>query len=118
MRTTQFHDESGDLKDEVEQARRNYISSFGFVMDFIATLPVSFFGFSSNSAFKSVMQWMELVKLVKVFRLQLDDTLSNHSEAVKMTMKIVHLFFYLLFYIHFTACIQFYIISIDKEWLP
>ena len=48
----------------------------------------------------------------------MDSTLSNHSEITKMTMKMVRLAFYLLFYIHLTACIQFYIISQEKAWIP
>jgi len=31
---------------------------------------------------------------------------------------LLNLFIYLLFYIHLSACLQFYIISIDKTWQP
>jgi len=56
--------------------------------------------------------------LLKLFRLRWNMSLSTQSETFKLALKIVNLFFYLVLYIHFSACYLYSVVREDKLWIP
>ena len=42
----------------------------------------------------------------------------NLKQDIKASIKLIKLIFFLLMYVHFIACIWFYIINVKKEWIP
>jgi len=42
----------------------------------------------------------------------------NLKQDIKASIKLVKLIFFLLMYVHFIACIWFYIVNVKKEWIP
>ncbi len=42
----------------------------------------------------------------------------NFQDDVKVTLKIGKILFFLIIYLHLIACLWFYVIRGDKEWIP
>ena len=42
----------------------------------------------------------------------------NLKQDIKASIKLIKLIFFLLMYVHFIACIWYYLISVNKEWIP
>ena len=87
-----------------------------FWVDFISALPIFwFFGIWFNDSTIILLQGLHLLKLGRVWR---EIIYSNQTEDLKLTIRLINTIVYLLVYIHFTACMFYYIASIDKEWIP
>jgi len=59
-----------------------------------------------------------MLKLFRVLRLSRIINYMNSTDEVKLSLKLFQLCLFLILYIHCTACLLFYIASIDSEWLP
>jgi len=58
---------------------------------------------------------LQLLKLRSFWKLNFG---FGDSEAKKLIIKLLTIFFFLLLYIHFSTCIIFEIAKQDKKWIP
>ena len=114
-RTSFFLKETGEQVKDPKKISKHYFSSKYFLIDFIAALPLVLSGRVLEAKF---VAWLEGVKFIKLFRLQWEVNQSNKSEKMKLTIKMLSLFSFLMLYIHSTACIFYFVINSDREWHP
>ena len=95
----------------------NYIKT-RFFIDLLATIPFDTLAglfFNSDSIY---LQLFGLMKLVRVLRLSRIISFLNFQDDVKVTLKLGKVIFFLSIYLHCLACLWFYIVSYDKDWIP
>lgn len=59
-----------------------------------------------------------ILKLIRIFRINKVIIYLNVKQEIKLTIKLIKLIFFLLMYVHFTGCLWFYLISLNKVWIP
>ena len=109
---TSFYLETGDIVKNPKEIAKYYFLSFGFLLDLLASLPLQ--TFLPNLLGVN----MKIMILLKLFRLNWTLSLSKQSETIKLALKIVNLFFYLILYIHFSACYLYSVVNVEKYWVP
>jgi hypothetical protein len=83
-----------------------------FLLDFLSVF--TFHWFSSAKS----LTLFGLLKLARIGRLsKIIDNL-NMKEDIKMSIKLLKLFFYLVLFVHLTACTWFWIITKSELWWP
>jgi hypothetical protein len=61
---------------------------------------------------------MGLLKLIRVLRLNRIIMYLNLRQDIKASIKLLKLIFFLLMYVHFMGCVWFFIVSMNKSWIP
>jgi len=61
---------------------------------------------------------MGLLKLIRVLRLNRIIMYLNLRQDIKASIKLLKLIFFLLMYVHFMGCVWFFIVSMNKAWIP
>ena len=59
-----------------------------------------------------------MIKLVRIVRLQKIINFLTTTDDVKASLKLLKTVFMLVFYIHLTGCLWFYIGKPDRAWIP
>ena len=116
--TTFVDPDTGEECKERKSIVIHYI--FGmFLIDVMATVPFyEVFCLILQGNMSRWVQMLAIMKLVRVLRLQRVITYMNTTEDVKLTLQLVKTFIYLLLFIHFTACMWFYLANSDQKWIP
>ena len=116
--TTFLDPETGEERKTRKEIIQNYISSL-FIIDFMATVPFyEIFCFVLQGNMSRWVQMLAILKLIRVLRLQRVITYMNTTDDVKLTLQLVKTSIYLVLFIHFTACLWFYIAARDQKWIP
>ena len=55
---------------------------------------------------------------MRVFRLNKIILYLNVKKTIKDSIRFIKVIFFLLMYLHFVGCIWYFIINLDKEWIP
>lgn len=107
--TTFLDVNTGEEKTTRREIFWNYMTGM-FIVDVLATLPFyeSFCIILDGNISKSV-QMLATLKLVRVLRLQRVITYMNTTDDVKLTLQLVKTSIFLVLFIHFTACMWYYI---------
>ena len=63
-------------------------------------------------------QLFGILKLIRVLRLNRIIMYLNLKQDIKASIKLIKLVFFLLMYVHFIACVWYYLINVKKEWIP
>ena len=87
-----------------------------FWIDLLSTIPFDLFIPTDGGLF--FIKLFGLLKVVRVTRLNRIINLMNVKDDLKMTLKLLKLVYFLLLYIHFAACIWWFIVKNDKNWIP
>ena len=97
----------------------NYLKG-KFAIDFLASLPLDMFSFMTSSGKENsfIFQILGLLKLVRVLRLSKLITYLNLKSNVKMSLKLAKLIFFIVMFVHWLACVWFYIVVQDYSWWP
>lgn len=118
FRTTILDDDSGEEIRDGKIIASNYLKG-RFSVDFLSTVPFDYIALIFlDSASAKQFQLFGLLKLIRVLRLNRIIMYLNLKQDIKASIKLVKLIFFLLMYVHFIACIWFYIIDRKKEWIP
>lgn len=116
--TTYLDPETNEEKTKREEIFWNYLTGM-FAIDLLATIPIyEFFCISLDGNVSKWVQMLATLKLVRVFRLQRVITYMNTTDDVKLSLQLLKTFIFLCLFIHFTACIWFYIANEDQRWVP
>ena len=97
----------------------NYLKG-KFTIDFLASLPLDMLSFVTSSGKENsfIFQILGLLKLVRVLRLSKLITYLNLKTNVKMSLKLAKLIFFIVMFVHWLACVWFYIVVQDYSWWP
>lgn len=90
-----------------------------FIIDLMSAIPfdtISLMMLEERQA--EQLQILNILKWVRVLRLNKIILYLNVRRQAKDSMRMAKVVFYLLVYVHTTACIWYYVISIKKEWFP
>lgn len=118
FRTTILDEESGDEMRDCKVIADQYLRG-RFTIDLLSTVPFDYIAllFLEKDQAKQ-FQLFGLLKLIRVLRLNRIIMYLNLKQDIKASIKLIKLIFFLLMYVHFIACIWFYIINTKKEWIP
>jgi hypothetical protein len=99
----------------------NYI--FGrFLIDLISAIPFELvlvlFLDPKEHTFLNELKLITILKLFRVLRLERIINFLNTTDDTKLSLRLIKLCFFLLLYIHISACFWFYICKIDQAWQP
>ena len=106
--------------DEVTNAKRiaiNYIKG-RFWIDLLASIPFEIVLFNIEDQLSQKFILLSMLKLFRVLRLGRIITYMNETDDVKLSLRLFKVCFFLILYIHCTACLWFYIASLEKLWVP
>ena len=81
-------------------------------------MPVSGYEFLNLLGMLKIVRVLRLVKLARVLRFEKLIRKLDATEEIKMSLKLLKLILFLLFFLHATACVWFYIVIASKTWVP
>jgi len=118
FRTTIVNPRTGDEISSPRLIALEYLKG-RFWIDFVATVPFDyiFLGIVDTKT-ASTLRLFSMLKLLRVLRLGRIITYMNTTDDIKLSLKLLKMFFFLVMYIHGLACFWFYIVSLDEEWVP
>lgn len=82
---------------------QKYIASPNFLLDILSTIPF-------NTLHITELQFFGLLKLTRVLRMNTVIMNMNTSQQIKAALKVIQLILGMFLYIHWMACIWFYVV--------
>jgi len=118
---TSFQDLNGDEVIIPKDIAINYITEGRFFIDVVSTIPFELIMaeiFSIQDAQK--FQILSMLKLFRVLRLSRIIAYMNSTNDVKLSLRLFKLCFFLVLYLHCTACLLYYVARFDEsdKWIP
>ena len=110
FRTTYIDPISGEEVMDASMIANKYLRSFQFYIDVISTLPLDLI--SSNLAV------LGLLKIQRIQRLNSVIMNANTSQQTKAALKVIQLIILMFVYIHIMACIWYFVVNEQEEWIP
>lgn len=91
-----------------------------FWIDLVASIPFDqlMLLFTDDKGNSIAFQCISLLKLVRVLRLSRLITHLNLENEIKTSLRLMKLFFFILLYLHLLACVWYYIVKENEEWIP
>ncbi len=117
FRTSYVSKQSGEQVVEPRRVFRNYCMG-RFWLDLASTLPFEWINLLFNSGMGELFNLFGLLKVLRIMRLQNIIKNLNIREQLKMTLKIFNFCFLLVLYVHLVACVWYYLVRQNKEWIP
>lgn len=118
FRTSFINILTGDEITDSKSIAINYIGG-RFWIDLVSSIPFEIvLPLFINEEISRKFSLLSMLKLFRVLRLSRIITYMNESDDVKLTLRLFKVCFFLLLYIHITACFWFYVTNIDKKWKP
>ena len=125
---TVYIDGRGRLISDDKKMAINYLQT-SFLADILATVPFDTIlrAFSYYRVYKEELKrngdvpWIDLLGLFKLGRLlRLNDIIYflKTTDDVKSSLKLVKLILYLVVYAHCFACLWWFTVKSDKQWIP
>ena len=91
-----------------------------FWVDMLASIPfdlvIIVLAIDENNT--TIFQMFGLLKLIRVLRLSRLIVYLNLKDDIQMSLKLVKLIFFLIMYLHCWACMWYYLVQDDEEWIP
>lgn len=118
FRTTFIHSKTGNEVLSTKEISISYLKG-RFWIDFIAILPVDYLGeiiFGAGNA--TLLRSISLLKLVRVLRLNKIISIMKVANEIKLSLKLVKLIFFLVMYLHWSACTFYFLVTLNRDWLP
>jgi len=115
FRTTYYDDDGKEITNGLMVAW-HYIKT-GLVLDILTMLPFEeLFPVKGNS--KKFLKMISVVKGTRIGKLRTVIYRLDIKDEVKALYSIVIMFLYFVIYVHCSSCLFFYLISLDKTWIP
>mmetsp|Transcript_34327 Transcript_34327/g.52593 ORF Transcript_34327/g.52593 Transcript_34327/m.52593 type:complete len:289 (-) Transcript_34327:1616-2482(-) len=119
FRTSFLNAKTGDEVMDPKEIAFHYVFAGRFWIDLLSTIPFDLFTHKLESRdASSTLQLFSMLKLFRVLRLSKIIQYMNSTDDVKLSLRLFKLFFFLVLYIHCTACLLFYVAKIDESWQP
>ena len=91
-----------------------------FWIDLISAIPFEvvplLFVAPEQHTFVNDLKFITILKLFRVLRLERIINYMNTTDENKLSLRLIKLCFFLLLYIHISACFWFYLGNIDQAW--
>jgi CRP-like cAMP-binding protein len=116
LRTTYINNRTGDEVWDPKMIAKKYVLGVRFWIDLLSALP--FDQFLPKGTGRDLFSLLGMLKAVRVLRLSKVIQSLNIRQDIKAYLKLLKLVFYLTIYIHFIACIFYYVVDLEKKWLP
>ena len=84
----------------------------------LATIPFDTIVELILSQSSNELQTFGILKLIRIARLNKIVTYMNVKEDVKIYLKLAKMFFFLSIYFHILGCLWFYMVNVQKKWIP
>lgn len=119
FRTTYIHPLTGQEVVNLRKISLNYIK-VRFWIDVLSTIPFDYIGLimAGDSDSTGPFALISLLKLVRVLRLNRIISIMNIRDDIKLSLRFLKLIFFLILYLHVLACSWYYIVIIEKDWMP
>jgi CRP-like cAMP-binding protein len=117
LRTTYINNRTGDEVWDPKMIAKKYVFGPRFTIDFLSALPLDQF-IPQGLFVRDIFSLLGMLKAVRVMRLSKVIQSLNIRQDIKAYLKLLKLVFYLIIYIHFIACIFYYIVQQQKQWIP
>jgi hypothetical protein len=59
-----------------------------------------------------------MLKLVRIGRISKIISQLNAKQEIKAMLKVINLVFLLVIYIHVMTCVMWFVVELEKEWVP
>lgn len=117
LRTSIINKDGEEIYDTVIIAK-TYLRG-RFIVDFLSVVPFDKLAlvFIDNSK-ASKLRVLSLLKLIRILRLNKIIMYLNVKKDIKGWIRLFKVVFFLMMYIHTSACIWFVIVSQDRLWIP
>ena len=117
FRTTTVNIMTGQIIMEPKTIAKNYIQG-RFWIDLVSTIPFEEILFMfSNITEENLKKFVifSCLKLIRVLRLSRLIDYLNQSDDLKLQLKLVKMIFFFILYLHFSACLWFFVVDILNE---
>ena len=115
FRTSFYHPITGDEIKDTNIIGKQYLRG-RFFIDFLSTVPFDNLLFLFTQTESKALAVFSLLKLIRVTRLSRIIARLNVSEDTKNSLKLFQLIFFIVLYIHCSACLWWMIIISDNTW--
>lgn len=117
LRTTYINNRTGDEVWDPKMIAKKYVLGPRFWIDFLSALPLDQF-VPKGLLIKDLLSMLGMLKAIRVMRISVVIQSLNIRQDIKAYLKLLKLVYYLIIYIHFIACIFYYIVKLKEEWIP
>lgn len=117
FRTTYLDRYTGDEITDTREIAKNYLSK-QFWVDFFSTVPFDTLGSAITGQKSWFLQLLACLKLVRVMRLSRMIQRLNTKDYIKTSLKLFLMIFYTILYLHLVACLWFYNVKFNNDWIP
>ena len=115
---TAILDDQGDEITDARAIARSYLKG-RFALDFLSTFPfeevIRSFGDVDTSKRLSILGALKWFRFLRINRIIL---YLNVKQQIKDSIRFVKVAFFLLVYMHFMACVWYFIVNQRKLWIP
>jgi len=117
FRTSYINNHTGDEITDPRTIAYNYLTSGKLVIDLLSSFPYDYVARSTGS---STVVWKSLsfLRILRVYRLSKLMVFLRARDEVKLIIKFLQLFLYLIMYVHVIGCIFFLVVSDAEVWVP
>jgi hypothetical protein len=111
FRTTYINTENGEeIKDPKKVALKYFTGRF--ILDLLSTVP-----FDKLAGGNEVLPILGMLKLIRVFRISMVIRNLNIKSDSKASLRVLWLIFFLFLYLHVIACVWYFIVKDNEEWI-
>lgn len=116
MRSTYIDLQTGEEVTNIRKITKKYVYSSRFVVDVLSGVPFDVIS-NTTGKFKEI-QLIGIVKVLRLLRLRRLLMFMQTKAQVKLTLKLCHLLFLFLTYLHLFACFWFMLTSTYEVYIP
>mmetsp|Transcript_33777 Transcript_33777/g.38926 ORF Transcript_33777/g.38926 Transcript_33777/m.38926 type:complete len:145 (-) Transcript_33777:1719-2153(-) len=114
FRTTFIDSSGGDEITKPKQIAKIYLKG-RFWIDFLSAVPFDSIVQGDGS---EILKLLGLLKIVRVTRITRIINFMSIKDDMKMVLKLLKLVFFLVLYIHFSACFWWALVKNELTWIP
>ncbi|CDW83695.1 cyclic nucleotide-binding protein [Stylonychia lemnae] len=119
FRATYIESSTGEEIYDPKRIAYKYLTGYRFYLDLFSTIPFDkIFSPLVNADAEQFLSALGMLKLFRITKISGLIQKINVSRATKAMFKVLQLIFFLVLFIHFQACIYFFIARQYEEWIP
>lgn len=117
FRTSFINRHTGDEISDPRAIAHNYLISGKLIIDLLSAFPYDYVTRSLGSS-EVIWKSLSFLRILRAYRLSKLVVFLRARDEVKLMIKFLQLFMYLIMYVHVIGCIFFLIVSDNQEWIP
>ena len=113
MRSTYIDLQSGEEVTDTRKITKKYVTSSRFFVDVLSGIPLDVIGAATGP-----WKLIGIVKVLRLLRLRRLLMFMQAKARIKLTLKLLHLLFLFIIYLHVIACLWFLLTSAEEVYIP